>query len=64
MDRLSPDEALLIFRLVKSVGRLPNVMYLLVYDRQQAEKIVSEALGRRRTVVHCKPRCAKYWLPP
>lgn len=42
IDRLSPDEALLIFRLVKSVGRLPNVMYLLVYDRQLAEKIVSE----------------------
>lgn len=42
IDRLSPDEALLIFRLVKSVGRLPNVMYLLVYDRALAEKIVSE----------------------
>jgi predicted KAP-like P-loop ATPase len=42
IDRLSPDEALLIFRLVKSVGRLPNVMYLRVYDRQLAEKIVSE----------------------
>uniref|UniRef100_UPI0023B07B5F KAP family P-loop NTPase fold protein n=1 Tax=Sedimenticola hydrogenitrophicus TaxID=2967975 RepID=UPI0023B07B5F len=42
IDRLSPDEALLIFRLVKSVGRLPNVMYLLVYDRPLAERIVSE----------------------
>lgn len=42
IDRLSPDEAILIFRLVKSVGRLPNVMYLLVYDRQLAEKVVSE----------------------
>lgn len=42
IDRLTPDEALLIFRLVKSVGRLPNVMYLLVYDRQLAEKIVSD----------------------
>ena len=40
IDRLSPDEALLIFRLVKSVGRLPKVMYLLVYDRQLAEKTV------------------------
>ena len=27
IDRLAPDEALLIFRLVKSVGRLPNVLY-------------------------------------
>jgi len=42
IDRLSPDEALLIFRLVKSVGRLPNVMYLLIYDRPLAERIVSE----------------------
>ncbi|MBL8473662.1 MAG: AAA family ATPase [Rhodocyclaceae bacterium] len=42
IDRLAPDEALLIFRLVKSVGRLPNVMYLLVYDRALAERIVSE----------------------
>ncbi|VVD95466.1 hypothetical protein PMO31116_01830 [Pandoraea morbifera] len=42
IDRLSPDEALLIFRLVKSVGRLPNVMYLLVYDRLLAERIVSD----------------------
>lgn len=42
IDRLSPDEALLIFRLVKSVGRLPNVMYLLSYDRELAEKVVSE----------------------
>ena len=42
IDRLSPDEAMLIFRLVKSVGGLPNVMYLLAYDRQLAEKIVAE----------------------
>ncbi len=42
IDRLSPDEALAIFRLVKSVGRLPNVLYLLVFDRQLAEKIVQE----------------------
>lgn len=42
IDRLNPEETLAIFRLVKSVGRLPNVMYLLVFDRQLAEKIVSE----------------------
>ena len=42
IDRLSPDDAVLIFRLVKSVGRLPNIMYLLAYDRQLAEKIVTE----------------------
>jgi predicted KAP-like P-loop ATPase len=42
IDRLAPEEALLIFRLVKSVGRLPNVVYLLVFDRALAEKIVAE----------------------
>jgi predicted KAP-like P-loop ATPase len=42
IDRLAPDEALLIFRLVKSVGRLPNVIYLLVFDRTLAETIVAE----------------------
>ncbi len=42
IDRLSPDEALQMFRLVKSVGRLPNVIYLLALDRALAEKIVAE----------------------
>ena len=42
IDRLTPDEALLVFRLAKSVGRLPNVMYLLVFDRELAEKAVQE----------------------
>lgn len=42
IDRLSPPEALAIFRLVKSVGRLPNVIYLLVFDRDLAERAVKE----------------------
>ena len=42
IDRLSSDEALAIFRLVKSVGRLPNVMYLLVFDKKLAEKAITE----------------------
>ena len=42
IDRLSPDEALGVFRLVKSVGRLPNVMYLLVFERELAEKMIQE----------------------
>lgn len=42
IDRLSPEEALAIFRLVKSVGRLPNVMYLLVFDRQLADAAVQQ----------------------
>ncbi|MCY4463314.1 MAG: P-loop NTPase fold protein [Albidovulum sp.] len=42
IDRLNPDEALAIFRVVKSVGRLPNVMYLLVFDRALADQAVAE----------------------
>jgi predicted KAP-like P-loop ATPase len=42
VDRLAPDEALLIFRLVKSIVRLPNVIYLLAFDRQLSESIVKE----------------------
>jgi predicted KAP-like P-loop ATPase len=34
VDRLLPQEALQIFTLVKSVGDLPNVVYLLAYDQQ------------------------------
>ena len=40
IDRLAPDEALGAFRLVKSIGQLPNVMYLLVFDRALAEAAV------------------------
>ncbi|MCZ6863214.1 MAG: P-loop NTPase fold protein [Alphaproteobacteria bacterium] len=42
IDRLMPDEAVLVFRLVKSVGRLPNLIYLLAFDRELAEKAVKE----------------------
>lgn len=32
LDRLTPNELLLVFKLVRLVGRLPNVYYLLAYD--------------------------------
>jgi predicted KAP-like P-loop ATPase len=41
IDRLGPQEAMAIFRMVKSVGRLPNVMYLLVFDRELADNAVA-----------------------
>ena len=37
IDRLAPEEAMAVFRLIKSVGRIRNVMYLLSYDRKVAE---------------------------
>lgn len=42
IDRLSTDDALQIFKLIKSVGRLPNVIYLLAFDRGLAEKMIAE----------------------
>ncbi len=40
IDRLEVEEVKAIMRLVKSIGQLPNVIYLLSYDR----RIISEAL--------------------
>ena len=42
IDRLSPEEALAVFRTIKSVGCLPNVIYLLAFDRALADKTVAE----------------------
>ncbi|MDO9425304.1 MAG: P-loop NTPase fold protein [Methylobacterium sp.] len=38
VDRLPADEVKQIFRLVKSVADLPNIIYLLVFDRNVARK--------------------------
>jgi hypothetical protein len=48
IDRLSPDEAIEVFKLVKSVGQLSNVVYLLAFDRQLAERAVSVRFPVRR----------------
>ena len=37
IDRLSEEEAKSVFRIIKSVGRIQNVMYLVAYDREIAE---------------------------
>jgi predicted KAP-like P-loop ATPase len=42
IDRLTTDDALQLFKLIKSVGRLPNVIYLMAFDRHLAEKMVAE----------------------
>jgi predicted KAP-like P-loop ATPase len=42
LDRLSPEEVLVVLRLIKSVGRLPNVAYLLSYDRELTERVVAK----------------------
>ena len=42
IDRLSPEESLAIFRMVKSIGQLPNITYLLAFDRALADSTVKE----------------------
>lgn len=42
IDRLSKDEILSIFRMVKSVADFPNVIYLLSFDRQLVCDIIGE----------------------
>lgn len=42
IDRLLPDEARQIFRLIKSVADLPNVTYLLAFDRHIADRLMED----------------------
>lgn len=42
IDRLSPDEIRTMINMVKSVGRLPNVTYLLSYDPKQVHKALGD----------------------
>ncbi|MCW8100572.1 KAP family P-loop NTPase fold protein [Streptomyces tauricus] len=42
LDRLTPDELLEVFKMIRLVGRLPNVYYLLSYD----EKTLMDVLCR------------------
>jgi hypothetical protein len=46
LDRLTPQELLLVFKLVRLVGRLPNVYYLLCYD----ERTLLDVLRRTELV--------------
>jgi len=64
IDRLSPDDALTMFRLVKSVGRLPNVIYLLAFDRALAERAVSERFPSEGAGYLDKIIQASFDIPP
>jgi predicted KAP-like P-loop ATPase len=64
IDRLSPDDALTMFRLVKSLGRLPNVIYLLAFDRSLAERAVSERFPSEGAGYLDKIIQASFDIPP
>jgi hypothetical protein len=54
IDRLHAEELLMVFKLVRLVGRLPNVYYLLAYDEATVLGVIKEArlaagdMGRAR----------------
>jgi hypothetical protein len=45
LDRLDPAEVVEVLRLVKAVASLPNVTYLLAFDREVIESSVAHALN-------------------
>ncbi|ANP73037.1 KAP family P-loop NTPase fold protein [Cryobacterium arcticum] len=58
LDRLSPDELLLVFKLLRLTGRLHNVHYLISYD----EDTLLDALTRTGLVGTNDPRRAVDYL--
>lgn len=56
LDRLSPDELLMVFKLVRFVGRLPNVYYLLSYD----EITLTDVLMRTDLAANDRQRARDY----
>lgn len=58
IDRLSAEELLQVFKLVRLVGRLPNVYYLLSYD----EQTVVDLLGKTDLVSASDERRALDYL--
>lgn len=64
VDRLPANEVRQIFRLVKSVADLPNVIYLLVFDREVAERAFEDPGKDLGPQWHEKIVQAAFDLPP
>ena len=64
IDRLPANEVRQIFRLVKSVANLPNVVYLLVFDRSLVEHIFEDCAPDLGPKWHDKIIQAGFDLPP
>lgn len=58
LDRLAPDELLLVFKLIRLTGRLPYLYYLVTYD----EDTLLDALSRTGLVGNDDPRRAVDYL--
>ena len=64
VDRLPADEVRQIFRLVKSVADLPNVIHLLIFDRDIAERAFDDPANELGPRWHEKIVQAAFDLPP
>ena len=64
VDRLPADEVRQIFRLVKSVADLPNVIHLLIFDRTIAERAFEDPANELGPKWHEKIVQAAFDLPP
>lgn len=64
VDRLPPDEARQIFRMVKSVADLPNMIHLLVFDQDVARAATGSGADRDRPGWLEKVVQAAFDLPP
>ncbi len=56
LDRLHPDELLIVLKLIRLVGRLPNVYYLLAYD----ERTMLDLLGKTDVARDSERRALDY----
>ncbi|MEV5089466.1 P-loop NTPase fold protein [Streptomyces griseoincarnatus] len=56
LDRLTPEELLVVFKLVRLVGHLPNVYYLISFD----ERTLLDVLQRSELVGSSEPRARDF----
>ncbi|MFG1686977.1 P-loop NTPase fold protein [Nonomuraea sp. NPDC049269] len=56
LDRVTPSELLVVFKLVRLVGRLPNIYYLLCYD----ERTLLDVLRRTDLVGNDETRAQEF----
>ncbi|MEI6634282.1 MAG: P-loop NTPase fold protein [Chlamydiota bacterium] len=50
IDRLLPDEIRLVFQLVKSNADFPNMIYLLLFQRDYVENVMEQAMGGKEII--------------
>ncbi|WP_164516292.1 KAP family P-loop NTPase fold protein [Minwuia thermotolerans] len=64
LDRLDIEEAMMVFQLVKSSGRLPNITYMLVFDRALVERHLKERFSGADQQYLDKIIQASFEVPP